>query len=569
MKQKQKNETSVMNVIISLYLFIMLGIFPLYYKYQYADMGDEKYKIFLYSSSFCVVMVFVCFLCHKLFFDRKSKQTFKTQQSKASYKKKGRELTKLDIAVLIYFICTTISFLLSPFKETGFWGADGWSMGYLSQALFVAIYFILAKGWRCQKWAMRLLGVSSALVFLVAVFHRFDIDLLQIYGNLDLRYKVLFLSTMGQSSWYSSFLCTVYPIGLYLFFSSEDKKTRMAAGFYSVLAMFTLVTQNTDSAFLSLFAVMVVLLYLSFDRKATGFSKQKAGKILQQKSQHKQLLEVMILILASFCFMGLCQRIFADRVIPLDTMSLFMSQNILIWILLVGALLLYCIVVWKNKRDKNRTPGNLANAELSGSGCAVLKVSRTPFWIFLALTGAVVFAIIIFIILNTNGSLLEKFGYQSTNNYLLFDDQWGNGRGFSWKFAVSSFAEFSFLQKLFGVGPDCFSAYAASVPEYLEKMKGFWGDLVLTNAHNEYLTKLYDVGIAGLLAYVGMLVTAFVTFIKNRNVNPALPAFALCVVSYMAHNIFCYEQVCCTPIFYILMGIGSNLAHNTDRMSTY
>jgi len=152
---------------------------------------------------------------------------------------------------------------------------------------------------------------------------------------------------------------------------------------------------------------------------------------------------------------------------------------------------------------------------------------------------------------------------------LLFDNQWGNGRGFAWKFAVATFAEMPLLQKLFGVGPDCFSAYAASVPEYLELMKGFWGDLVLTNAHNEYLTKLYNIGVVGLLAYIMMLVTGVRIFIKNRDINSFLPAFALCIVSYMAHNIFCYEQVCCTPFFYIILGIGSNLIHNQIKKSTY
>ena len=171
--------------------------------------------------------------------------------------------------------------------------------------------------------------------------------------------------------------------------------------------------------------------------------------------------------------------------------------------------------------------------------------------------------------MNTTGLLQNTLGYQSTNNYLLFDNQWGNGRGFAWIFATTTFAELPFLQKLFGVGPDCFSAYAASVPEYLEQMKAFWGDLVLTNAHNEYLTKLYTIGIVGLFAYFIMLLTGFAGFMKNRSKNPMLPAFALCIVSYMAHNIFCYEQVCCTPFFYILMGIGSNWIHNQTKKSAY
>ena len=40
MKHSKKKQSfmSVNSVVISLYLFVMLGVFPLYYKYQYANM---------------------------------------------------------------------------------------------------------------------------------------------------------------------------------------------------------------------------------------------------------------------------------------------------------------------------------------------------------------------------------------------------------------------------------------------------------------------------------------------------------------------------------------------------
>jgi len=532
MKGKRKNEKSAMNItssVVSLYLMVMLGVFPLFYKYQYAGMGDAKYKMFLYASVICVVVFFLCVLFEKLILQRGDRCARKRQNiSKAT----NYNINALDIAVGLYFICTTISFLCSPFKEKGLWGANGWSMGYLSQLLFVLIYFMIAKGWKYRKWAVWLLLSASVIVFLVAVLHRFDVDVLNIYGSLDLKYKVLFLSTIGQSSWYSSFLCTVFPVGLYLFFISGNKKVRRAAGAYSAIAMCSLVTQNTDSAFMALFAVMMVLFYLSYENKK------------------KQFYETVILVFGSFCFMGMCQRIFADRAIPLDTLSLFMSQSAVMWILLAAATVGY-IVVCDKYNKQNTEAENTAGR-------------RVAFWLMLGTIGAGVIGTIIFIVLNTNGFLLERFGFQSTNNYLLFDTQWGNGRGFSWQFAVASFAEFPFIRKLIGVGPDCFSAYVSSVPEYLEQMKAFWGDLVLTNAHNEYLTKLYNLGIIGLLSYVGMLVTAVWMFLKYRNKNLILPAFALCTVSYMVHNIFCYEQVCCTPFFYILIGIGSSLIHKKN-----
>lgn len=543
-----KQLSKINNLIISLYLFVMLGFFPLYYRYQYANMGDEKYKIFLYVSSVCVVVSFLLRLCSGVL---SARSAVGTKTNKRMDIKKYIGSHPLDTAVILYFGTTITSFLLSDFKDIAWKGAGGWFMGLLSQILFVAVYFLIAKTWSYRPWVLKLLGISSVLVFIIAIFHRFDVDILPIYGNLKAKYKVLFLSTMGQSSWYSSFLCTVFPIGLFIFFNESDKKKRILAGIYSAIAMMSLVTQNTDSAFLSLFAVVMVLFYLSFD-----------GKL-------KEFLEVLILILASFCFMGICQRIFAVRMIPLDSLSLFMSQNALMWILLVAVSGIYCCIYGKEVFVQNSGTASKNKKKNKRVESEQKSIPRTIFWIFFVLIAAAVLLVLLFIVLNTTGVLQSALGYQSTNNYLLFDNQWGNGRGFAWKFAVTTFAEMPFLQKLFGVGPDCFSAYAASVPEYLEQMKAFWGDLVLTNAHNEYLTKLYTIGIIGLLAYVTMLVTGFTTFMKKRDWNPMFPAFALCIASYMTHNIFCYEQVCCTPFFYILMGIGSNWIHNQTKKSAY
>ena len=543
-----KQLSNANNLILSLYLFVMLGFFPLYYRYQYADMGDSKYRVFLYVSSVCVVVSFLLCVWKAFLQYRETKSRKVIRQTRRADITTYIRKHPIDVAVLAYFCVVVISFLLSGFKETAWKGADGWYMGLLSQILFVAVYFLIAKIWTYRSWALALLGVASAMVFVIAVFHRFDVDLIPIYGDLSDSYKVLFLSTMGQSSWYSSFLCTVFPVGLYIFFMEKDVKKRRFAGIYSAIAMMSLVTQNTDSAFLSLFAVMMVLFYLSFD-----------GKM-------KEFLEVILLILTSFCFMGICQRVFAARVIPLDAMSLFMSQSVWVWILLAVVTGIY---LWIYRKELISGGKDTSKKKKKTNGTVQKQYPKTVFWTILICLITAVLLVVLFIVANTAGWLQDAFGYQSTNNYLLFNDQWGNNRGFSWKYAVKTYAEMPLLQKLFGVGPDCFAAYAKSIPEYAAQMEAFWGDLVLTNAHNEYLTKLYTLGFAGLLSYLTMLIIGFNVFMKNRDKNPILPAFALCIAAYMAHNIFCYEQVCCTPFFYILMGIGSNLLYNPTKKSTY
>ncbi len=409
------------NIVISFYLFVMLGFFPLFYKYQYTGMGEAKYKIFQYSTIACIVIFFLLFCIHVLKKILKREKFFTTERVRFSV---------LDYAVLSYFFFTTVSYLFSDFKKEGFVGASGWNMGYLTQLLFMAVYFLVSRVWKYQKGFVYLLLVSSAIVFLVAILHRFDVDALWIYGNLPLEYKVLFLSTMGQSSWYSSFLCTVFPIGLYLFYNAENTRIRFLTGIYSCIAMSSLVTQNTDSAFLSLSAVLLLLFYLSFD----GENKMQ------------RFLEVLLLVSGSFTFMGILQRLFAGHMIPLDKLSLFMTQSPASPFCFV---LLAIIYVYIRKKSHS---GNEVYPE---------KTGRRLFWSLSAVVGLAVAVTVVFIILNSTGFLYRHFGYLNENNYLLFNDIWGNARGFSWRFTCETYLELPFLRKLIGVGPDCFSFYHA------------------------------------------------------------------------------------------------------------
>lgn len=514
------------NMVMSLYLFVMLAVFPVYYRYQYAKMGDSKYQIFLYATVICVPVLFLCLLGRFLMQSAKQKKSLAKEIRNVQF-------SLLDKAIFLYFLCTSISYLFCDFKKDGFFGADGWNMGYLSQLLFIGIYWAVSATGRQYRVYLSLLMVSSAIVFLVGVLHRFDIDILRIYGDLELYYKVQFLSTIGQSSWYSSFLCTVFPVGLYVFFLADKRPVRVATGIYSAMAMCTLVTQNTDSAFLALFTVIFVLFYLSFDGER----------------ERLRFLEVLILIFASFTLMGIFQRVFFEKMIPLDSLSVFMTQSFVSPILLA-----ICTVIYLFGRKK--TPqSDEHNA----------KAGRKIFWITLVVAGVGVFLTILFILLNSTGLLYTHFGYKNVNNYLLFSDDWGNSRGFAWRFTCEMYGDLPFWRKWIGVGPECYSFYIESIPKYAQQMKDFWGNLALTNAHNEYLTKLFNLGIAGLLAYVFMLGSAVYTFVKYRKEQMVLPAFALCVVSYATHNIFCYEQVCCTPFVYILMGFGNYLLHETQK----
>jgi len=501
------------NGIIQIYLAVILGFFPLYYKQSYARMGDAKFDLFFYTTVVCLGLLALGAVV-SLF-----------QMKKIELPK----LSALDKFMLAYAGVVCVSFLLTPNKEATFMGAAGWKMGFLPQIMFVALYFFISRCLQFKKWIVSTLLVSSGLVFIIGILHRFHIDPLNIYLHLTEEHIVEFLTTMGQATWYSGFLCVVFPIGLYIFYSSYDKSNRKWAGVYSAIAFMALVTQNSDSAFFSLFAMLVLLFYISFD----------------SKEMMLRFVEVLLVMLSSFKAMGILQILFPKQAVDLDTLSTKMSQGIETTILLAAVAILYFFLKKKKKDAK--------------------VLSRKVFWIFFGILSVGVVSLLIFIILNTTGVLNSMFGFKSTNNYLLFDSEWGNHRGFSWIFSAKSYGDMSILHKIIGVGPDGFLAYHDGIKESAELLDQYWNGLNLTNAHNEYLTLLIDLGICGLVTFVGVLATGVQRFVKARKENDFLPAFALCIVAYAFHNFFCYQQVCATPFLFILIGLGDNMLRNRNK----
>ena len=127
-----------------------------------------------------------------------------------------------------------------------------------------------------------------------------------------------------------------------------------------------------------------------------------------------------------------------------------------------------------------------------------------------------------------------------------------------------AFLQMPFYQKLFGVGPDSLSEYLYSIPDMSDLLRNLWGNVRLTNAHNEYLNSLMCYGIVGLTSWCGVIIGGISYFYKKAKENPFMIGFALCIMGYACHNIFCYQQVCCTPFLFLLMGIGESLTKSEN-----
>lgn len=502
----QKGYMVFWNMIATIFFVAVFIIFPLYYQEKYLNMSYHKWifyvtTIILFLFSCLPLMLIRKFLCIE-----------------------RRRYVISDYFVFVYGILAFFTYANCVDQKAAFMGTDGWYMGLVAQLLFVCSYLVFSQWEVSARSAIIINGFGSVFTFVVAICQRYGNDFLHLYWEMPDEIVRDYLSTIGNRTWFSAYVCTVFPIGVYLFWNARKRMQLLVWGAYTVIAFACLVTTNSDSAYAGAFVVLFLLFLISF---GNSNKMQRYGLVL-------------CMWFGACVLMALLRIPYKSKVRLLRGLSkVFLDWRIAMPCLLL-AILLYFLLKVSGKR---------------------IDCLNKEHWRKNILLGILMLFIIliILIVLNTTGILQSIFGITIRNQYLMFDDAWGDFRGSSWKLTVKMFNELPLKQKLFGVGPDCFAYYAYSDAEYSQYLNGFWGEAILANAHNEWLNSFFCMGILGGLVYISIFVCVMIYCLKrtdNKNTNSIVPAIGLCIAGYMAHNFFCYQQVSATGVIFVLMGIA-------------
>lgn len=492
-------------IVMSAFLVLVLAVSPFYAPNGYVDIGMHKFYFFRITAIFCFCML----LPAVVFFLVKSYQ-----------REERLRLSVTDWAALAYAGAVLLSFMFSGWKEVAFWGAEGWYMGMFSQLMFVVIYFAvsrLVKG--MKKWYALLLVVSAA-VFLLGVLNRFSVYPLQLNGA-----NPGFISTLGNINWFCSYWMVLFPIGLVMYWNGTGTGIvkRIGLTLYVLLGFMTGIVQGSSSGFLSLGAVVFVLLILSFN------DGRRLLKWLELLLLFSVSMLVLSIVQSGFPEALNYQNIVSEWLTKYSVGCLFLSLSV------TGYAVAHYFIRYKKCNVKKIIP--LRNAVIAVVVVLLLAVG-IAFLFYNCFPG------------KAQGSVGEKF---------IIDAQWGNGRGTTWYAGGEAFSVMTPMEKLVGVGPDCFYKYVYSNWDIATELYRIFGDARLTNAHNEWLTVLVNVGVCGLISYVSFLGTAAWRQFKEGKNRELLLLSAVCIVSYTVHNMVSFQQIICTPLIFVLAGFGENL----------
>lgn len=529
------------HVGVYLFLFFFVIVYVFYAPKGYIQIATNKYQFFR-RMAIVTGAVMVPLMALQYLFSVPGKKQGRSEKS--SPKKTSLSLT--DVFMLLFLAINCVSFLFTEYREEASWGTSGWYMGFAMMLSFMGIYFMLSRFYDGKIDLLMPLMAVTSVVFLWGLLNRFSV-----YPVDMQHYDPSFISCIGNINWFCGYWSVFFGVGVVLYLVTERSYLRIFSAIAGTLALAVGAVEGSDSAFVSMGVVFFFLFLIAFRKTA----------------YMKRLLDMGIFYCAACQVMRIAAS-FGPETLPLEEgewAGLNLSNPVIEKMLgnptLAALALLVMLRILLELGDKKyRESGGVGNDSAKG------QFIRRLLWIKYAVVGvttaaAAVYLILLIINTRTPGIL----GPLSRYRVLLFDGNWGSNRGATWRDGMLIYQTLSWRERLFGVGQDCFSIYAYSVPEIAARLAEEWPGSRLTNAHNECITFLVNLGIFGLLSFIGIFFSSVRRLLERAKEEPLCYVFAASLLSYFFHNQFSFSQVMNIPYIFMMLGLAENLLRRERR----
>lgn len=550
--REEKNE--FLSLLCNMHIVALLVALPLYTGDGYGQLGITKYVFFRNVSVLCLGCWLILGMPGRIrALVEKRRMAVRDQglsvarhrvKDAASRSKVGGSVEKIanrkqagrwqggagsfsmvDCAVAAYGICVTLSALCSHYPLLSWFGYEEWYMGAFSQLMFVGIYFFVSRQYDGAAWPLWLGETAFFLVSGFGLLHKLGIDPLGLqkgWNSGDWVYGHM-LSTLGNINW----LCGFYSVALAFTMAHflQEKRPWLQVFLYvsAVLAFVLLGVQGSQGGLL-IIGVCV-------------------GTCLLFGWRQADILRKTFLLLTGFflCMplMELLMYLRGKEAAVVRDGNVFDKTVWYEWVMAALACIAFFIFFHKKgKKCQNEKIGEKGKPRKG-------RFLRVPIRkVLLVCIG-----------------LCAVLGCWVA--FWRIDDSFGSGRGFLWRIAIESFGQADFKEKLLGAGPDCFGAAVfARLGAGTDVWKGdHWEGSVFTNAHNEILNQLCNVGILGTASYVAIFLTSL------RRYRRALAGWLglLAVAMYGAHSLLSFQQVLNAPLLFLALGLCEYKIRSRER----
>ncbi len=514
------NGRKIISILTALFLIAILFVFPIYYRDFYFDILKAKYQFYYISVLVMFAGVTITALVMLVVDIVQYGGRYTTQfLNRFSIKKIKQTLTIPDIALISFLIIATLSTALSDYVFEAFWGNEGRFTGLFLLLLYGVSFLIISKLSQFKNWYLELFLISSAMVCAFGITDYFNLNILHFKDNIDPKQYNIFMSFMGNINTYTAYLSLVLGVSSVLFASAKKVRTCIWYFLCLVLAIFAIITGQSDNAYLAILALFAVLPFYMFKNwsgirryiviLASFFSVVQLIDVINQTIPD-QVLEIQGIFSVLVNFSGLAYIVIA------------------LW-MVAGVLYARKYLLKKQEKALGKWP------------CKI--------WGIIFLLGVV---ILLFVLFDANiAGNGERYG--ALRNYVVIDDDWGTHRGYIWHLGMRNYQEFSPIHKILGYGPDTFGIM--TVRNNYHEMVGRYGE-IFDSAHNEYLQYFVTIGPFGLAAYLTLLISSGIRMVKRSAGNPYVMAALFAILCYGVQALVNINLPIATPVMWTMMMMG-------------
>lgn len=522
----------LLDIVVSLYMVALMVVLPLYStETGYRSIGTDKCMLFRSVSLLACKAVLPLTALYLL------SLALRRLRPGSRDKRHMPSVSITDLFALLYLAAVVCSYLHSSFREEtewgdAFYGVSGWYLGLLTQLLFLGIYFAVSRLWQRKDWLIGLWIPTIAVVTLLGYLNRFGIYPLEMKAS-----GPQYISTIGNINWYCGYIVTILSgVAYYLWQRKECAKKKwmnIAAILFLGVGLASLVTQGSSSGIVTLLLLLGVFYLLS----------------MSDEEKLQRFFGGCVLLSGVCIFTWLIRQIWPQAINYIESTTDMLTMSPLPFLMLGVSLLCWFLVCRSRRAGRFRAGG----------------------WTLLGLaawTGAGVAVAVYVILLAVNTRYPGSIGSLAELETFTFNASWGSNRGITWTAGLTCFLDQDLAGKLVGVGPDTMAIYIRSGAdlELKQMVEDYFGRLMLTNAHNEWLTVLVNEGLLGAVGYIGLMVTAICRYLRAGRKDALAGAMGMGILAYTLNNIFSFQQVMGTSAVFLLLGIGEACLRHDSKV---
>lgn len=497
MEEKIKKESTILEKLTEAYIIILIILFPLCVDSTgFFRILECKYRYFLIIATSYLAICILTFIYFCIF-------------EKINYFK-GKKLSKIQIAVIVFWIVNIISGLISPyFNKYNLFIGVGRGEGLINISLYCLTFLFITLFGKFKKRYVLYFSISSILISFIAVLQYIGFNPFNMYQDGIGTHNVSFMGTIGNIDFISAIFCILLTVSFTAFVFLDDNKYIKIIHLISITlgAFIFEILDVSSGAVAFILGIALISPFIITDNKRLSKALIAGGVILLGYA-------INIIINPEYHY-------------NTQTLKLYFQFNYIAGMLIILTLIFIGLAYLFNKikfEIKNKKK--------------LIKI------IYIVMFIIVLIAICTIYFYDFNISILSELHEILHGN---FSDDFGTYRIFLWKRSLSLVKDYP----LIGTGPDTFAI--RFMDRYTEDVIAL-GELSINDtAANVYITMLVNIGAIGLISYLIFIILQLIYGIKKTNGYSKV--LLLSMMCFLIQDFFNLWVVIVTPLFWALMAI--------------